>query len=694
MFLSYILMSIAFVGFSQFTKVDISSELTQPKHYVVTKTDAKIKIDGVANEKAWSKALFTDEFIDIEGEKVVPYRTQVKMLWDDEFLYFYAELEEPHVWGNLKQRDTIIYWNNDFEIFIDPSDDTYNYGEIEINALNTVWDLFLDKPYRVGGKPNFYWNIPELKSAVKVHGTLNNAGDKDEMWTVEMAVPLAPYIQLKNRPKAVPKEGEIWRINFSRVQWEHDLENGSYSRKKVDGKYLPEHNWVWSNQGVINMHEPEKWGYLQFTEAASSESIEIIQKEDEIYIQALYNIYGKILKGEMSYMKSLGTGDVIYIQTTISDKLQLDIPFVKTQMGFEISTTSPESNKKYLLNEMGQLKTKEPEKTKDFTFATCAHGDQVFDRKKWDKKLNEYKALGITEVLIGGSPEFLQELVNLASLKGMKIHAWMWTLNKPNDSTCMAHPEWYSVNRKGQNSLDYRAYVDYYQWLSPFHPEARAYVKSNVYKLTQVEGLASIHLDYVRYVDVILGSALQPKYDLVQDREMPEYDYGYHPMARDSFKTIFGYDPLELDFPEYSAEWRQFRLNAITSLVNECIDLAHHEGQKMTAAVFPYPEMSRHMVRQAWDDWYLDAAYPMLYQNFYNEDIDWIGFATYTDVEKVDFPIHAGLYIPGIDTAEDLEKAIRLAHNNGASGISIFQADDLSEEQKLVVVKLCAEFNN
>jgi hypothetical protein len=60
-----------------------------------------------------------------------------------------------------------------------------------------------------------------------------------------------------------PKDGDQWRVNFSRVEW--DLES-------VDGKYRkikdrPEHNWVWSPQGVIDMHRPERWGYLQFSTA-------------------------------------------------------------------------------------------------------------------------------------------------------------------------------------------------------------------------------------------------------------------------------------------------------------------------------------------------------------------------------------------------------------------------------------------
>lgn len=296
-------------------------------------------------------------------------------------------------------------------------------------------------------------------------------------------------------------------------------------------------------------------------------------------------------------------------------------------------------------------------------------------------------------MLVGGSAELLEKIMPLADERDLKIHAWMWTLNRPNDTTANKNPDWYAVNRNGKHSLEYRAYVDYYQWLSPFHPEAREYIKNNVRKLTKVKGLASIHLDYVRYVDVILGADLQPKYGLVQDREMPEYDYGYHPIAREGFKKIFGKDPIEMKNPELSTEWRQYRLNAVTSLVNECVEIAHAANHKMTAAVFPFPEMSRQMVRQAWNDWNLDAAYPMLYQNFYRESIAWIGFAAEQGTRDVDFPINAGLYSPALRSGADLEKAIRLVKEKGVTGMSIFTADDLNNEQKAVLKKLSAEFN-
>ena len=325
---------------------------------------------------------------------------------------------------------------------------------------------------------------------------------------------------------------------------------------------------------------------------------------------------------------------------------------------------------------------------KNFTFSTWTGAGKDFDEKNWNKKLNYYDSLGISEILVSGSPKVLKKIIPLANKKNIKVHGWMWTINRPGDTIANKNPDWYSVNRIGNNSLDYRAYVDYYQWLSPFHPEARNHIINNAKKLMEVEGLASVHLDYVRYPDVILGAALQPKYNIVQETEMPEYDFGYHPIARKKFKEIFDKDPLDFKNPELSTEWRQFRLNAITTLVNEIVDIAHSKNKKVTAAVFPFPEMSRQMVRQAWNDWNLDAAYPMLYQNFYLENINWIGFATKQGVNDVDFPIYSGLYSPALKNGEQLEKAIKISKDNGAKGISIFTADGLNKEQQAVFVKL------
>ena len=328
------------------------------------------------------------------------------------------------------------------------------------------------------------------------------------------------------------------------------------------------------------------------------------------------------------------------------------------------------------------------DKISNFTFSTWTGGGNVFDAEVWEKKLSFYDSLGISEILVGTNPKVLGKIIPLARKKNIKVHGWMWTLNRPGDTIANKNPNWYAVNRKGDNSLDYRAYVDYYQWLSPFHPDAREHVINNAIQIMEVDGIESVHLDYVRYPDVILGADLQPKYNIIQDKELAEYDYDYHPIARKKFEEIFNKDPLNLKNPELSTEWRQFRLNAITTLVNEIVEIAKKKNVNVTAAVFPFPEMSRQMVRQAWNDWNLFKAYPMLYQNFYRENINWIGFSTKQGVSDVNFPIISGLYAGALRDPDDFENAIKISKKNGASGISIFTADGLNKEQQSVMVKL------
>ena len=234
------------------------------KQYSCFRARYPIKIDGKIDDAAWKNAPWTDYFVDIEGgKKPQPrFRTRVKMLWDDQYFYIAAEMEEPHVWGTLTAHDSVIFRDNDFEVFIDPTGDTNNYFEFEINALNTGWDLFLPKPYRHGGKADNSWEIPGLKTAVAVNGTLNNASDQDKGWTVELAFPWSGFHHRSYIAKR-PKPGTAWRVNFSRVEWMHNIVNGTYEKVPKQA----EDNWVWSPQGVVNMHVPETWGFVHFVGA-------------------------------------------------------------------------------------------------------------------------------------------------------------------------------------------------------------------------------------------------------------------------------------------------------------------------------------------------------------------------------------------------------------------------------------------
>src|SRR4051812_47184061 len=94
-----------------------------PRGYVCYRATSPIKIDGKLDDAAWQAAPWTDDFVDIEGDKKPKprFRTRVKMLWDNQYFYIAAELEEPHVWGTLTKHDSVIFQDNDFEFFVDPN---------------------------------------------------------------------------------------------------------------------------------------------------------------------------------------------------------------------------------------------------------------------------------------------------------------------------------------------------------------------------------------------------------------------------------------------------------------------------------------------------------------------------------------------------------------------------------------------
>jgi hypothetical protein len=280
--------------------------LYAPKSYDARFAKDAPKLDGRLDDAAWATAPWTDDFLDIQGPALPAprYRTRAKMLWDEQYFYIAAELKDPHVWATLRNHDDIVFRDNDFEVFIDPDGDAREYYELEVNVYGTIFDLFLHRRYKEGGPAEHGWNAEGLKTAIAVQGTVDDPTDADTGWTLEWAVPWSafkppawdkPGFGEKERAAAVPKDGETWRVNFSRVQWQHNwewktapkplghdaekpindhfrqeppkpgdaTENAGKPRyEKVPGK--PEDNWVWTPQWQIDMHDPRWWGRVKF----------------------------------------------------------------------------------------------------------------------------------------------------------------------------------------------------------------------------------------------------------------------------------------------------------------------------------------------------------------------------------------------------------------------------------------------
>lgn len=330
-------------------------------------------------------------------------------------------------------------------------------------------------------------------------------------------------------------------------------------------------------------------------------------------------------------------------------------------------------------------------KTKNWAWITLER-DQASDA--WKRDFARMRVAGIDAVIpevydgrqaywastrLPVNAERLEMLLPLARSEGLEVHAWMWCMPCMLESVLARHADWYNVNAMGQSAADKPAYVDYYRFLDPAHPEVREFIQGTVTELAGIDGLAGVHLDYIRHPDAILPKGLWAKYGLVQDRVYPEFDYGYTPYSRKVFKEKHGIDPLQIEDPLIHEAWFKYRLDSVTDLVNDfLVPAARAKGKQITAAVFPGPTMAREMVRQDWGRWKLDAFMPMLYHDFYEAGAEWVLEQTREGVRTVDQPIYSGLFVPSV-VAPGLSRIIAGALTGGAAGVTLFHAHAMDE---------------
>jgi hypothetical protein len=319
------------------------------------------------------------------------------------------------------------------------------------------------------------------------------------------------------------------------------------------------------------------------------------------------------------------------------------------------------------------------------------HGNARGSGEEWRSAFARLGDAGFTGVLVSGGD--LDVLSPAAREAGLEFHRWIWALNRNGDAWAQReHPEWFTVSRDGRSSLDHPPYVGYYKWVCPSRRPVREYLVSLAAEVAADERVDGVHLDYIRHCDVILPRGLWERYDLVQDTELPEFDFCYCEVCRAAFLEQTGRDPALLADPAADEDWRRFRWDSVTGLVVEVADAVRARGKSITAAVFPSPSIARRLVRQAWDEWPLDAVFPMLYHGFYLEGLDWIGDgvrearsagvgpgAGQVPGDPPPDRINAGLYLPDLSPG-DAAEAVVIARDAGAGGVSFFEMDGLTDE--------------
>ncbi len=317
--------------------------------------------------------------------------------------------------------------------------------------------------------------------------------------------------------------------------------------------------------------------------------------------------------------------------------------------------------------------------------------------KEIRSEFDTLKSRGVDVLMYNGGqdPETYKRVGKIAKEAGLGFHTWIPTMvQSPKPGI---DDDWYAFNGLGESALDKPAYVPYYKFLCPSKEGTYRFLENMYGAVADVPEVDAIHLDYIRFPDVILARGLWDKYGLVMDREYPQYDYCYCDQCTSDFQEKTGIDIKAADDPSQVEEWKQFRYDLITSIVNRLADMAHSKGKEINAAVFPGPNsVAKKIVRQEWDKWNLDAFFPMNYNDFYLEGTDWIGDVTNEAVTALDDrkPVISGLFIcpdPEKKTEEkdpenhgllpeEIGAAIEQSMINGASGICLFTPGRMTDE--------------
>ena len=265
-----------FGRWARLRQVDLS-KLPPSKTWECLRTTEKITIDGRLTEPVWNRARWSEPFGMIHDGSVVPLDTRIALLWDDEYLYAAYKVEDPDIRASMTGFNDHIYFNDeDVELFIEGNG---YYYEIGLNALNTSYQIrwtwveplireqrfeeleelfkapdflyYLARPGdKIGRHADLNYQLPGLRHAVCIDGSINCPAVKDKGWTVELALPWTGLKQIAGGNTLPPRNGD--RLRMTAYRCHHD-------REKRTAK-----GWTWSIMGNDNIHIPERWNQIVF----------------------------------------------------------------------------------------------------------------------------------------------------------------------------------------------------------------------------------------------------------------------------------------------------------------------------------------------------------------------------------------------------------------------------------------------
>jgi len=201
-----------------------------------------IRLDGKADEPAWKDAQLVENFTPHWAGRKARTATKARLLWDDDYLYFFADMQDADLYADVKEHDGQTWSNDVFELFFKPAEAKLAYYEFQVTPANTTMDMFLPSRGSGGFQRWAKANPFKWQTQVGLQGTLNDAGDKDQGWSAEGRFPWSDFKLTGGRPKP----GDVWRCALCRYDYSVEFEEMELSStaplSRVDFHHYEEYN--------------------------------------------------------------------------------------------------------------------------------------------------------------------------------------------------------------------------------------------------------------------------------------------------------------------------------------------------------------------------------------------------------------------------------------------------------------------
>jgi hypothetical protein len=238
---------IAFLLSSILSCDDLKKNADPLPNIIASYTESEIIIDGLLIESIWQKTqsilLRENRTGQIPADST--YFTSVFTVYDRDNLYIAFICNDSDIWGNFTDRDQHLWTEEAVEVFIDTDTISHTYVEIEVSPKNILFDSYIVDPVDIDIEATKEYDLPGIKTAVSVDGSVNAEDDPDRQWTVEIAIPIDDLVD--ENYMILPGKTE-WRINFYRIE------------RKRTGESM---GYAWSPTGA-RFHKPAVFGVLGF----------------------------------------------------------------------------------------------------------------------------------------------------------------------------------------------------------------------------------------------------------------------------------------------------------------------------------------------------------------------------------------------------------------------------------------------